>query len=227
MNLLLLFSCKVVCDCLQPHELQHTRLPCTSLSPLVCSNSYLLSQWCHPTISFSVTPFSSCPQSLPVSGSFPMSWLFASGCQSIGACFSVSPSNAHSGLVSFLDWLVWSPCPPRDSQESTIAPQFESIYSLVLSLPYGPTLTSIHDYWKKQSICTFVGKVISLLLIHSCHSFSSNELVSFNFMTVVNFCSDFGDHENEICHCFCFFPMYLPWSDGTGWHVLSYLNVEF
>ena len=69
--LLLLFSCKVVSDSLQPHELQHARLPCPSLSPGICSNSCPLSQWCHPTILSSVVPFSSCPQSFPASGFFP------------------------------------------------------------------------------------------------------------------------------------------------------------
>ena len=76
-GLLLLFSCSVVSDSLWPHGLQHTRLPCPSPSPGICSDSCPLSQWCHPTISSSVVP-SSCPRSLPVSGSFPMSWLFAS-----------------------------------------------------------------------------------------------------------------------------------------------------
>ena len=76
--LLLLFSHSVVSDSLQPHGLQHTRLPCPSPSPRVCLNSYPLS-WCHPTISFSVIPFSSCFQSVPISESFPMSRLFASG----------------------------------------------------------------------------------------------------------------------------------------------------
>ena len=66
-------------DSLWPHELQHAMLPFPSLSPGVCSNSCPLSRWCHPTISSSVIPFSSCPQPLPASGSFPMSWLFASG----------------------------------------------------------------------------------------------------------------------------------------------------
>ena len=70
---------------LQPHELQHTRLPCPSLSPWVCSNSCPLSQWCHPTISSSVVHFSSCLQSFPASGSFPMSWVFALGGQSVRA----------------------------------------------------------------------------------------------------------------------------------------------
>ena len=69
--LLLLFSRSVVFSYLRPHGLQHTRLPCPSLSPRVCSNSCLLLQWCHPTILFSVVPFSSCPQSFPTSRSFP------------------------------------------------------------------------------------------------------------------------------------------------------------
>ena len=72
--LLLLFSHQVVSDSLWPHELQHIWLTCPSLSSWVCSNSCPLNQWCHPTISSSVTPFSSCPQSFSASGSFPMSW---------------------------------------------------------------------------------------------------------------------------------------------------------
>ena len=75
---------------LQCHGLRHTRLPCPSLSPRVCSNSCPLSRWCLPTISPSVVPFSSCPQSFPKSGSFPVSWLFPSGGQSIGASASAS-----------------------------------------------------------------------------------------------------------------------------------------
>ena len=78
------FSHSVVSDSLQPHELQHARSPCPSATPGVHSNSRPLSQWCHPTISSSVTPFSSCPQSLPASESFPMSQLFAWGGQSTG-----------------------------------------------------------------------------------------------------------------------------------------------
>ena len=92
---LLLFSHSFMFDSLWPHGLQHTRLPCASLSPRVCSNSRPLSQWCHPTISSSVVPFSSCPRSFPASGSFPISWLFPSGGQSIGASASVLPMNIH------------------------------------------------------------------------------------------------------------------------------------
>ena len=95
-------------DCFQPHELQHTRLPCPSQSPRVCSVSCPLNWWCHPTISFSVIPFPSCLQSFPASGSFPMSWLFASDGQRIGASSSPSvlPMNIQDwfslGLISLL-----------------------------------------------------------------------------------------------------------------------------
>ena len=90
--LLFLFSHSVMSDSLQPHGLQHARLPCPSLSPGVCSNSCPLNWWCHPTISSSVAHFSFCPQSFPASGLFPMSQLFASGGQSIGASVSASAS---------------------------------------------------------------------------------------------------------------------------------------
>ena len=104
---LLLFSCSIVSDFLWPYEMQHTRLPCPSLSPGVSSNSCPLSQWCHPTISSSATPtFSSCPQSFPVSGSFPMSQLFTSGGQCIGGSASVLPMNIqgwfHLGLTGLI-----------------------------------------------------------------------------------------------------------------------------
>ena len=81
------------------HELQHTRLPYPSLSPWVCSNSCLLNQWCHPTISSSVAPFFSCPQSFPVSGSFPASWLFASGGQSIYLIYHLLLLLSHFSRV--------------------------------------------------------------------------------------------------------------------------------
>ena len=141
----------VVSNSLQPHGLQHTRPPCPSPTPGVYSNSCPLSRWCHPTISSSVVPFSSCPQSLPASGSFQMSQFFTSGGQSIGVSASASVL-----LMIIQDWflydgLVGSPCSPRDSQESSPTPQFKSITSSVLSLLYSPILTSIHDYWKNHS----------------------------------------------------------------------------
>ena len=102
-------SVSKLCPTLQPHGLHHTSLPCPSLSPWVCSNSCPLSWWCHPTILSSVAPFSSCPQSFLASGSFPRSWLFISGGQSIGASASVLPMNIQgwfllglTGLISLL-----------------------------------------------------------------------------------------------------------------------------
>ena len=94
-------SSSVVCNSLWPHGLQHARPPCPSPTPRVYSNSWPLSQWCHPTVSSSVMPFSSCLQSFSASGSFPMSQLFAPGGQSIGVfSFSISLFNEYSGLIS-------------------------------------------------------------------------------------------------------------------------------
>ena len=91
------FSCSVVLDSLRPHEPQHARPPCPSPTPRVHPNPYLLSRWCHLTISSSVIPFSFCPQSFPASGSFQMSQLFPWGGQSIGvsASASVLPMNTQ------------------------------------------------------------------------------------------------------------------------------------
>ena len=101
------FSHSVVSDSLQPHELQHTRLPYPSPTPGVHPNSCPSSWWCHPAISSSIIPFSSCPQSLPASESFPMSQLFASGGQSIGvsALASFLPKNTQEW--SPLEWTDW------------------------------------------------------------------------------------------------------------------------
>ena len=138
------FSCSVVSDSLGPHEPQHARPPCPSPTPGVQPNPCPLCWWCHPTISSSVVPFSSCPQSFPASGSFQMSQLSASGGQSIrvSGSTSVLPMNTQD----------WSPCSPRDSQESSPTPQFKSINSLALSFLYSPTLTSLHDHWKSHSL---------------------------------------------------------------------------
>ena len=103
------FSHSVMSSSLQPHGLQHTRLPCPSPTPRACSNSCPLSRWCHPTISSSVIPFSSRLQSFPASGSFQMSQFVASSGQSIAVSavfsFSISPSNEYLRLISFrIDW---------------------------------------------------------------------------------------------------------------------------
>ena len=101
------FSCSVVSCSLRPHGLQHARPPCPSPTPGACSNSCPLSRWCHPTISSSVVPFSSCLQSFPASGFFPMGQFFTSGGQSIGisASASVLPMNIQDWFL--LGWTGW------------------------------------------------------------------------------------------------------------------------
>ena len=102
------FSHSVVSDSLQPHGPQHARLPCPSPTPRVYPNSCPSSQWCHPTTSSSVVPFSSCPQSFPASGSFQMSQFFISSGQSIGVSASTSgpPMNTQDWFL--LGWTGWT-----------------------------------------------------------------------------------------------------------------------
>ena len=143
-------SCTTLCDPMDFHG--QARLPCPSPTPGACWNSCPSSRWCHPTILSSVIPFSSCLQSFPASRSFPISQFFASGGQSIGvsASASVLPMNIQEWLSSGLTG-VWSSCSPRDSQESSSTPPFESINSLALSFLYSSTLTSTHVHWKNHS----------------------------------------------------------------------------
>ena len=147
------FSRSVVSDSLWSHGLQHARLPCPSPTPRACSNSCPSSWWCHPTISSSVVPFSSCLQSFPASGSFSVLrirwrkyWSFS---------ISICPSNEYSGLISFrMDWLyllavqgtLKSLLQHHSSKTSIL---WHSAFFIVqLSHPY----TSIHDYWKNHSL---------------------------------------------------------------------------
>ena len=155
------FSHSVVSNSWWLHGLQHARPPCPSPTPRVYPNSYPLSRWCHPTISSSVVPFSSCPQSFPASGSFLMSQLFASGGQNIG----VSASNEHSGLISFrMDWLdllavqgtLKSFLQHHSSKASIL--QHSAFFIVQLSHPYMTTRKTIA--LTRQN---FVAKVKSLL----------------------------------------------------------------
>ena len=101
------FSRSVMSDSLRPHESQHARPPCPSPTPGVYPNSCPLSRWCHPAISSSIVPFSSCPQSVPASGSFPMSQLFAWGGQSNGVSASASVLPRNIQVWSPLGWTGW------------------------------------------------------------------------------------------------------------------------
>ena len=144
------FSHSVVSESLWPYEQQHARPPCPSPTSGIHPNPCPLCRWCHPIISSSVVPFSSCPQSLPASGSFQMSQLFPSGGQSIGASASESvlPMNEYSGLTSFrfdffyllavlgtLKSLLW-----HHSLKTSV------LWWLVFFM-----VQSIHDYWKNHS----------------------------------------------------------------------------
>ena len=137
------FSRSVVSDYLRPHESQHSRPACPSPIPGVHPDSYPLSQWCHPTISSSVIPFS-CLQSFPASGSFPVSWLLTSGGQSIGASASTSVLPKKSQGWSPLEWIAWI-----------------SLQSKGLSRVFSNTTVQKHQFfgaqpslWSNSHICT-------------------------------------------------------------------------
>ena len=147
---------------LWPHRLQHARLPRPSLSPGVCSNSCPLSQWCHPTISPSVVPFSSHLQSIPASGSFPRSQFFTSGGQSIRASASVLPVNIQDwfslGLTSLISLQSKGLSSLLQHHSSKASILQHSAFFLQHSHPYLTTGKTIAlTRW------TFVGKVMSLL----------------------------------------------------------------
>ena len=226
-----LFSLTVTSDSLQPYGLQQVRLPCPSPSPRACSNSCPLSQWCHPTISSSVAPFSSCLQCFPRSGSFPMSQLFTPGGQSIGvlASASVPPMNSQdwfplgwTGLTLILrvQGTLKSLLQHHSSKASIL--QHSAFFIVQLSHPYMTTGKTIAlTRW------TFVGKIMSLLfnmlsrLVITFLPRSKRLLISWlqSLSAVI-----LEPPQNKVSHCF---PIYLPSSDGTGCHNLTFLNVEF
>ena len=162
---LFLFSRSVASDSLWPHGLQHTRFLCPSLTLRACSNSCPLSQWCRPTISSSVVPFSPCLQSFPASGSFPMSQFLTRWPKYWSFSFSISCSNEYSGLIFFrMDWLdllavqgtLKSLLQHHSSKASIL--QCSAFFIVQLSYPYMITGKTIAlTRW------TFVDKVMSLL----------------------------------------------------------------
>ena len=174
-------------------------------------------------------PFFPVPSIIPGIRSFPVSQLFASGSQSIEASASVLPMNIQSWFP--LGLTVWPTFSPKDSQESSSAPQFKSINSSVLSLPYGPTLTSIRDHWKNRSfdymdVCwqrhVFAFNTLSRFVIVFLPR-SKRLLISWlqSLSTVIL------EPKKIVCCCFHFIPIYLPWSDGPKCHDLSFLTLEF
>ena len=141
------FSRSVMSDSLRSHKLQHARPPCPSPSPRVHSNSHPLSLWYHPAISSWVIPFSSCPQSFPATGSFPMSQLFIWGGQSteVSALASFLPKKSQGWSPS--EWTGWI-----SLQSKGLSRVFSSTTVQKLSLLHSPTLTSIHDHRKNHSL---------------------------------------------------------------------------
>ena len=152
-------------DSLQPHGLQHTRPPCPSPTPRLYSNSCLLSRWCHPTISSSVIPFSSCPHSFPASGSFQTSQLFASCGQSIGVSASASVLPMNIQHWSPLGWTGWISSQSKGLSRVFSNTTVQKHHSLVLSFF---TVQLSHPYMTTGKTIaltrrTFVDKVMSLL----------------------------------------------------------------
>ena len=145
------FSRSVVSDSLWPHGPQHARPPCPSPTPEVYPHSCPLSRWCHWTISSSVLPFTSCPQSFPASRTFQMSQLFTSGGQNIGVSALTSVLLMNTQDWSPLGWTVWI-----SLQFKGLSRVFSNTTVLkhkffCASFLHRPTLTSTHDYWKNHS----------------------------------------------------------------------------
>ena len=146
------FSLSVVSHSLWSHKLQHTRPPCPSPTPWVHSDSCPSSWCCHPAISSSAIPFSSWPQSLPASESFPTSQLFAWGGQSTGvsALASFLPKKSQGWSPS--EWTCWISLQAKGLERVSSNTTFKSINSSALSLLHSPTLTSIHGHKKNHSL---------------------------------------------------------------------------
>ena len=226
------FSCSVVSDSLRHHGLQHARPPCPLTAPRPYLNSSPLSPWCHPSISPSVVPFSSSLHSFPASGSFSMSQLFASSGQSISFSFNISPSNDHSGLISFrMDWMdllavqgtLKSLLQHHNSKASIL--WCSAFFIVQNSHPYMTTGKTI-----ALTRRTFVGKVMSLLfnmLSTSVIAFLPRRkrlLISWQQSpSAVIFEPPPPKWSLPLFTLFCHL---FAWSDGTGCHDLSFLNVE-
>ena len=216
---------------LQPHELQHTRLPCPSHSPRVCSNSCPLSWWFHPTILILYHPLLLLPSIVPSIMVFSNELTLRIRWVKYWS-FSISPSNEYSELIFFrVEWLDLL------AVQGTLNSLFQhhnlkililwcsAFFMVQFSHPYMTTSKPI-----ALTIQTFVGQVMSLhfnILSRFVIAFLSRSkrlLITWlqSPSTVI-----FGAQENKISHCFHFFPSCLPWSDGTRYHDLSFFNVEF
>ena len=146
------FSRSVMSDTLQLHKSQHSRPPCPSPTLGVYSDSCPSSRWCHPAISSSVIPFFFCPQSLPASGSFPISQLFAWGGQSTRVSASASVLSVNIQDWSPLGWTGWISLQSKGLSRVFSNTTVQKHQFSALSFLHSPTLTSIHDHWKNHSL---------------------------------------------------------------------------
>ena len=197
------------------HGLQHAGLPCPSLSPKVYSNSCPLNQWCRLKISSSVTPS---PPALNLSQHQGLFQWVRSSHQVANWSFSISPCNEYSGLISFR--LDCFDLPVQGTLKSLL--QHHSLKASVLWCSAFIMVQLSHPYMTAGktialTIQTFVSKVMSLLF-----NMLSGLVIAFLPRSKCHVYSNFGAQENKICHSLHFFPIYLPWSDGTGYHDLNF-----
>ena len=174
-------------------------------------------------------PFSLRRQFSPAGGSFPVSWIFASGDQSIRASATVLPVTTQGWFPLKIDWFDFLAIQgflknlhQHNSTKASIL-QLSAFFMVQLSHPC--------SYWKTSfdylDLCQQSDVFAFQYAVYVCPSFPFMEQASFNFMAAATICSDFGAQEKKICHCFHFFPFCLPWSDGTRCHDLRLFNVEF
>ena len=197
---------------LGPHELQHTRPPYPSPTPGVHLNSCPSSWWCHPAISSSTVPFSSCPQCLPASGSFPVSQFFTWGGQSIGVSASAAVPPVNTQDWSPLGWTGWTSLQSKGLSRSLFQHHSSKASILWCSAFFRiPALTSTHDHWKNHSL----DKVIPLLF-----NMLSRLVITFlprRKRLLISWLESpsamiLEPKKNKVWHCFHCFPIYLPWS---------------
>ena len=197
------FSCLVLSDSLQPHGLQHARLPVLHYLP-----EFALVHWVNDAIlpSHPVVPFFSRPQLF----AHPVLFQWVGSSHQVAKVLELQRQSFQWIFrTDFLQhWLVWSPCHPRDSRESSPVPQFESINSSACSLLYGSNLYMITGKTIALTIHTFVCKVMSLLF-NTLPRFVTVFLPRtkcLNFMAAFTVCSDSGAKKYKVCHCFHCFP---------------------
>ena len=224
------FSHSVMSNSLRPHGPQHTRPPCPSPTPGAYLNSCPSHWWCHPTISSSVISFSHF-QSFPASGPFPISQFFTSGCLSIGVSASTSVLRMNTqdwfplgltGLISLQSRKTLKSLLQHHSSKASIL-WCSAFFIVQLSHPYMTTGKTI-----ALTRQTFVGKVMSLLfnmLSRLVITFLPRNKCLLNSWLQSPSAVILEPPKNKVCHCFHCFSIYLPWSDGTRCHDLSFLNV--